>query len=307
MQLRYVFTELGQGLRRNLSMHIAVVLTLMVSLSLVGVGLLLHKEAQLTEAKFGSKVQIILNLCNGANSDQNARCTGPVTDEQRSDISSTLNKFKDSGLVATYHTETQQQAFQRLKDSGLLTPAAAAAKVVQPSDLWSTYWVQVGQPSKANEVSDGVRNLPGVDHVQSQFAVVGEILNAIAKMQKAALLTAIVLVVAALLLVSNTIRLAALARRREIGIMRLVGASGLYIALPFLLEALMTAVVGVALAGGALASAMWFGVIHGVRAVQWNEWVGWTHYWGTMGWVLVLGVVLTLLPTLLLTRKYLKV
>ena len=58
------------------------------------------------------------------------------------------------------------------------------------------------------------------------------------------------LIVAALMLVANTIRLAAFARRREIGIMRLVGASSLYISLPFLLEALVTALVGVVLAGG---------------------------------------------------------
>ena len=64
---------------------------------------------------------------------------------------------------------------------------------------------------------------------------------------------------AALLLVANTIRLAAFARRKEIGIMRLVGASTLYIALPFLLEALVTALIGVALAGGALAAFMYFG------------------------------------------------
>ena len=64
---------------------------------------------------------------------------------------------------------------------------------------------------------------------------------------------------AALLLVGNTIRLAAFARRKEIGIMRLVGASTLYIALPFLLEALVTALIGVALAGGALGAFMYFG------------------------------------------------
>ena len=69
------------------------------------------------------------------------------------------------------------------------------------------------------------------------------------------------LVIAALLLVGNTIRLAAMARRREIGIMRLVGASTLYITLPFLLEALVTALIGVALAAAALAAFMQFGII----------------------------------------------
>ena len=90
------------------------------------------------------------------------------------------------------------------------------------------------------------------------------IFNTIAKLKWGGWGTAIVLVVAALLLVANTIRLAAFARRREIGIMRLVGASTLYIALPFLMEALVTAVIGVALAAGAL-----WGV-HGVRGQERN-------------------------------------
>ena len=79
-------------------------------------------------------------------------------------------------------------------------------------------------------------------------------------LQWVALGTAAFLVFAALLLVANTIRLAAFARRKEIGIMRLVGASTLYIALPFLLEALVTALIGVALAVGALSGFMYFGI-----------------------------------------------
>ncbi len=97
--------------------------------------------------------------------------------------------------------------------------------------------------------------------MQDLHNIMGSILGAIDKLRFGAYAAAIFLVVAALLLVANTIRLAAFARRREIAIMRLVGASTLYIALPFLLEALVTAVVGVALAGGALAAVMKFGVI----------------------------------------------
>ena len=114
--------------------------------------------------------------------------------------------------------------------------------------------------------------------------------------------------VSALLLVANTIRLAAFARRKEIGIMRLVGASTLYIALPFLLEALVTAVVSVALAGGALAGFQYFGVQQRFSDyLEFIPWIGWEDYWVALGVVAVLGPVLTLVPTLVLTRKYVKV
>jgi cell division transport system permease protein len=79
--------------------------------------------------------------------------------------------------------------------------------------------------------------------------------------------------------VANTIRLAAFARRKEIGIMRLVGASTLYIALPFLLEALVTALLGVLLATGALAAFMYFGIEQrGQDRLQFIPWIGMEQY-----------------------------
>ena len=102
-------------------------------------------------------------------------------------------------------------------------------------------------------IVSAVSGLDGVSKVRDMREQVAPILGSIDVMQKFALGTAAFLVFAALLLVANTIRLAAFARRKEIGIMRLVGASKLYIALPFLLESLVTALLGVALAGGALA------------------------------------------------------
>ena len=98
--------------------------------------------------------------------------------------------------------------------------------------------------------------LDGVSGIRDARETLKPIYGSINALTWGALGTAAFLVIAALLLVGNTIRLAAMARRREIGIMRLVGASTLYITLPFLLEALVTALVGVGLAAGALAAFM---------------------------------------------------
>ena len=111
-----------------------------------------------------------------------------------------------------------------------------------------------------------------------------------------------------MLLVGNTIRLAAFARRKEISIMRLVGASTLYIALPFLLEALVTAAIGVVLGAGALAAAMYFGVKQRLQDfVGFIPWVGWETFAWAVVVIAILGPLLTLIPTLPLTRKYIKV
>ena len=90
--------------------------------------------------------------------------------------------------------------------------------------------------------------------------------------------------------------------------MRLVGASTLYIALPFLLEALVTAALGVALAGAALAAFMKYGVHDHMRTdLNFIPWVGMHEYLQSLIVIAVLGPLLTVIPTLVLTRKYLKV
>jgi len=304
MQLRYVFTELRQGLRRNLSMHLAVVLTLLVSLTLVGVGILLHQEADKTAKQWGSQLQITVFLCNGT-TDATPSCVGPVTDAQKAAIEKVLNDNPD---VDSFRLESQQEAYDRIQH--LNVPASSFTgpdPAIKVSDMPESYWITMKDPHQAASIKESVQGLDGVSSVQDLHNIMGSILGTIDKLRNGAIIAAILLVVAALLLVSNTIRLAAFARRREIAIMRLVGASTLYIALPFLLEAIVTAVVGVALAAGALAAAMQFGVVNGLSKLRWDAWVGWHEYWVATGLIAILGVALTVLPTLLLTRKYLKV
>lgn len=304
MQLRYVFTELRQGLRRNLSMHLAVVLTLLVSLTLVGVGVLLHQEADKTANQWGSQLQITVFLCNGT-TDTNPSCTGAVTDAQKSAIEKVLNQ---NPAVAGYHLESQEQAYERIKH--LNVPASSFEgpdPAIRVSDMPESYWITMKDPHEAESIKESVQGLDGVASVQDLHNIMGSILGTIDKLRNGAIIAAVMLVIAALLLVSNTIRLAAFARRREIGIMRLVGASTLYIALPFLLEALVTAIVGVGLAMGAVAAVVYFGVMRGLAKLRWDAWIGWHDFWLASGVIALLGIALTLLPTLLLTRKYLKV
>jgi cell division transport system permease protein len=127
-------------------------------------------------------------------------------------------------------------------------------------------------------------------------------------MKWGALAIASFLVIAAVLQVGNTIRLAAFARRREIGIMRLVGASSLYIQLPFLMESLVAAVIGVALSAAALMVFMWVVIYRTLRPTS-NivAWIDWGDGLWAVGWIALIGLCLTLVPTLVMTRKYLKV
>lgn len=303
MQLRYVFSELRQSLRRNLSMHIAVILTLFVSLTLVGFGLLMHEQSDKAKDQWGSELQITAFLCKAR--DDNPSCTNEVTDAQKTAIAKAI---EDNPEVADYRFESKEEAFEKVKE--LLGPEKfeGANPAATADDMPESVWITLKDPDQYQGITSAVIGLDGVSSVRDQRDVVGPILNSMKLMQFVSAVVAIVLVIAALLLVANTIRLAVFARRREIGIMRLVGASSLYIRLPFLLEALVTAAISVVLVGGTLSAVMYFGVEQRLReSVGFIPWIEWSSLWYAVIRIAILAPILTVIPTLLVSRKSLKV
>ncbi|MEQ6902668.1 permease-like cell division protein FtsX [Nocardioides sp. YIM 152588] len=311
MQLRYTFSELRTGLRRNLTMHVAVVLTLFVSLALAGCGIMLQRQADLTAETLGNELQILVNLCTEDDPSDSPNCAGgEVTDAQRQRIQSA---FDESPEVASYDFQTKEEGYEKAQE--ILPPEVfAGPNPVVTVDNWpAAYWVTLADPNEADGVISAVQGLDGVSSIKDQREALGQIFGIMTALKYGSWIGSGFLLLAALLLVANTIRLAAMARRREIAIMRLVGASTLYIALPFLLEALVTAAIGVALAAGALAAFQYFAIEKGMaEIVTFLPWIDWTD-WGQAIWgvlppgIALLGPALTLIPTLLLTRKYIKV
>jgi cell division transport system permease protein len=303
MQLRYVWSELGQGLRRNVSMHIAVVLTLFISMTLVGLGVLLNQQRSLATDYLGNQLEIATYLCR--DSDANPSCTSAATDAQKQAIEQVI---EDSPEVESYRVETKEEAFEKVKKLLGEDQFEGPNPVMTADDMSEAYWITLKDPKEFEGITSAVIGLDGVSNIRDERETVKPLFDSLDTLKYASWGVAGFLVLAALLLVANTIRLAAFARRKEIGIMRLVGASTLYIALPFLLEALVTAVIGVALAGGALGAVMWFGVEKRIsETVSFMPWIGLPDYTTAVVVIAILGPLLTLLPTLALTRKYLKV
>jgi cell division transport system permease protein len=303
MQLRYVFSELGQGLRRNLSMHLAVILTLFVSLTLVGFGVLLREQSIKATDQWGSELQITAFLCKAR--DDNPACTGEVTQAQKDALAKVIDENPE---VTDYRFETKAEAFDKVKELLGAEKFEGSNPAATVDDMPESVWITLKDPDQYKGITSAIVGLDGVSSIRDQRDVVGPLLKSMDFLQRGSFYTAVVLIVAALLLVGNTIRLAAFARRREIGIMRLVGASTLYIALPFLMEALVTAAVAVVLAGGALTAAMYFGVEERLReSLGFIPWIDWPNFVSSIIAIAILAPLLTLLPTLVLTRKYLKV
>lgn len=303
MQLRHVSTNLRQGLRRNLSMHAAVILTLFVSLTLAGIGLMLSKQADLTADVLGDELQIQVYLCvpDDATFPQ---CTSEVTAQQRADVERVV---EESPEVQSYYVESKATAFEKLKELYGAEQFEGPDPILTAQDMPESLWITLEDPDEFAGVVSAVADLDGVRNIRTARDLVGGVFTAIDVMKYAAWGAAAILVLAAVMLVANTIRLAALARRKEIEIMRLVGASRIFIALPFLLEALVTALIGVALSAGALAAFTQWAVVDGLDGlINALPFIGWPEYLETLIVIAIAGPVLTVVPTLLLTRKYLR-
>ena len=307
MQLTYVFSELGNGLRRNVSMTVAVVVTLFVSLTLVGLGLLLNAQAHKAEKYWGDRLQITVSMCT--DNSPSATCIGgKATAAQKAAVAQVL---ETSDEVKSYTFESSREAYDKWREAygaGSEQTRKAVLGTMRPKDFPESYRVTLKDPREFQQVKTQAAALDGVSGVQDLRRVLQPIYFWITALKWGAIGIAAVLLFAAILQVGNTIRLAAYARRKEIGIMRLVGASSLYIQLPFLLESLFAAVVGVALAGGAVFGFLYLVVYRLLRPN--SNLVAWVDYSdGVVALVAMtaVGLVLTLVPTLLLTRRYLKV
>jgi len=306
MQLRYVFTETSTGLRRNVSMTIALVVTIFVSLTLVAMAVMLRAQAHNAEESWGDRLQITVFLCN-----QNSRtphCTsGEATEPQKQAIAQVLDSHPE---VKSYKFQSKEQAFEVWKKIFVSRDKTEQEiySTVTANDMQESYWVTLKDPNKYLGVKSALAGMDGVDHVRDLREVLKPIYFWMGLFTVGASVIAAFLLLAAILQVGNAIRLAAFARRKEIGIMRLVGASNLYISLPFLLETLTASFIAITMSGLAIAALMQFWVYGWLRKNSHvMAWIDWHDGLFAFGAIAALGVVLTAIPTLVMTRKYLKV
>lgn len=238
MRSNFVFQEIWIGLRRNLTMTVALIVVVAISLSLLGTGLLFYKQVNSTRTYWQSKVEISIYLCT-ANS-ANPSCHGAATPAQISHIKQTLSSMPQ---VEFADFQSQAQAYTLFKQ--YFANDQSYVNTVSQNEMPSSFEVKLKNPSADyGIVSSAVSGAPGVDSVIDEMTILDKFYKLLDGLQNAVVIIALILIVAAVMLVANTIRLSAFNRRRETGIMRLVGASNLYIQMPFLLEGVIAGLIG---------------------------------------------------------------
>jgi cell division transport system permease protein len=241
MRAKYVLSEVVTGLWRNVTMTIAMMITMAVSLTMLGASLLLFMQVDRMKSFFYDKVEVSIFLKTD------------VTDAQRTSLQSDLNADQ---MVQNVIYESRDTAWQRFKTQFKDAPDLVSA--TKPDSLPESFRVKLKNADKFQSIYEKYSVRDGISEIVDQRKLLGKVFNILGSMQNLALVVAVVQGLAALLLVANMIQIAAFSKRREVAVMKLVGASNWFIQAPFVLEAVFAGVIGAIVAFATLVAAKYF-------------------------------------------------
>ena len=300
MRAQFVFQEVWIGLRRNLTMTIALVVVVAISLSLLGTGLLFVQQVNQTRTFWQGKVQLSVYLCTKFSASPQCTKNGAATQAEITSIHQTLAALPQ---VMTVIYVSQPAGYQQFK-----TMFPSMASSVTPEDIPDSFQVRLkNAQTDSTIVAANVDGQPGVDQVVNNSAILDNFYKLLGGARNAVVVIAIILVIAAIMLVANTIRLSAFNRRRETSIMRLVGASNFYVQLPFLVEGVIAGLFGWLVASALLigVKSLWLDTLQ--QYFPFNVQLTSTDLIEVIVLVMILGVLLTGATSFLTLRRYLRV
>ena len=300
MRARFLLSEVGIGLRRNMTMTFAVIVTTAISLSLLGIGLLANAQVGAMKDYWYDKIEVSVFLCSSLS--ESPSCSGGiVTSGQRLEIQQEIQEMPS---VESVFYESQTQAFARFQER---FKESAIAQNVTVDQLPESFRIKLKDPTQFAVIVSAFTGRPGVDVVQDQRSILEKFFKLLEVLRNGALLVGLASVLTAALLISNTLRIAAFNRRRETGVMKLVGASSWSIQLPFLLEGIISAIIGWGLATGLLAGLKSVVDTKVAPLLTFTKFFGWNEVWVASGYLLGTGLLVSTVASVITLRRYLKV
>lgn len=242
MKTRFVLGEAFSSLGRNITMTIAMIITTAVSLALLATGILVTEQTSRTKDLYLDRVEVQIEL-NEQISAEDQTCSSP-------ECADVVGKLEEADGIDSVTFRNRQQNFdhfvEMFKDSDPVLVENAT-----PESLPAVVMVRLSDPTDVSPL-DPIRELPQVDHVTDQHEEIGTAAQNLDSVRNATFLLAAVQTVAAVFLIANMVQIAAFSRRKEVEIMRMVGASRWFTQAPFVLEAVIASLIGGVLAIGAL-------------------------------------------------------
>ncbi|GIH74565.1 permease-like cell division protein FtsX [Planobispora longispora] len=302
MRANFIFSEVWIGLRRNLTMTIAVIVTVAIGMALLGIGLMVNSQVSKMRGFWSDKVEVSAFLCK--KNDPLPSCKGSkgVTEQARADLQTRIQGMAQVESVEFENSATAYENFRKTYGEN-----DVLVKAIQVEDMPESFRVKVKNPEEYGTVIDELQSVPGISMVVDERELLDGFFDLMEKIRGFALMIAGFLVLAVILLIGNTVRLSAYNRRRETGIMRLVGASNLYIQLPFVMEGVIAGLLG----GVVSAVLLIVTKVFLFDSMNINLAAGTQLTWNDLAQVIlgtmVIGVIICILASFVTLRRYLRV
>ncbi len=280
--LRYAVKETISNLWRNRMMTIAAILTVAVSLSLVGAALLLKQSAAQATQQWQQGTHVTVWMEPTASSGE---------------ITNVKTQLGNLPIVKSCAFRTQAQDYAEMKT---ILPQSEWS-VLNVSDMPTKFSCVPTVPSDSFTVQSTFSHQPGVLSVTAPEQQIREMNHAIRILQIVCLALALVLLLSATVLILNTIRMAIFARRREVSVMKLVGATNWFIRIPYITEGFIQGLLGSAVAILAVTAIHIWYPFHNEYQLNTSALVG------TNVVVLVVGVVIGSVGSAIAIRRFLDV
>ncbi|MCF2707363.1 ABC transporter permease [Arcanobacterium haemolyticum] len=240
MRFRFILSQTFRGLFSNKAMAASVALVTFVSLLFVGAGALLQRQVGNFKTQWYENVEISVYMC--PTNSTNPQCAdGEATQEQIDDVEAYLASDELAPLIDSVSFESKDDALANFKS---VMADTAWVNAVTADQMQVSFRIKLVDPEKYKVVTDALTGRPGVEEVNDQRDQLEPLFNILNKFTMLSGTLAAVMILTALLLMPTTIRLSAMSRRNETEIMRYVGASNFFIELPFILEGVLSALLG---------------------------------------------------------------
>jgi cell division transport system permease protein len=202
------------------------------------------------------RAQVAVYMCSSVSDTEETCIDGEATEDQVEQVRAELAGPALKSLITDVRFETKAEAYAKLVDQ----LGDEQASVLTEDQMFDSFWITLKDPGQSQVIVEAFSGVNGVEEVLDQLQYLEPLFSALTVATYIAVGIAALMLIAAVLLIATTIRLSAYARRKEIGIMRLVGASNRFIQTPFILEGVFAAFLGSVLASGAVIAGMQFGV-----------------------------------------------
>jgi cell division transport system permease protein len=242
LRVDYVVRETATNLKRNLTLSFATVVTIAIALTLVGASLLMKQGVTHSNVRFRGDVQTIVYMKADASQEQ---------------IDAVARALGENPHVKSQRYLNHQEAWEEFRL--IFDDEPAIRDSLTPEETPTSYKIQVKDASfeVVQSLQAQFKTLPGVHEVVAPTDNVKKQEDSFAKFANFSLLFAAVVGATSLVLIVNSIRIAMFARRREIEVMKLVGATNWFIRIPFMAEGLVQGIIG---------SAVGIGIVFALRS-----------------------------------------